>query len=58
MGLKPSAHLGKELAELKSHLLQMNEYVSNCLQSMHFPSRTFHTRNSGFLSLVRVYEFT
>lgn len=25
MGLKPSAHLGKELAELKSHLLQMNE---------------------------------
>uniref|UniRef100_A0ACD5YW18 Uncharacterized protein n=1 Tax=Avena sativa TaxID=4498 RepID=A0ACD5YW18_AVESA len=25
MGLKPSAHLGKELSELKSHLLQMNE---------------------------------
>ncbi|KAL5212471.1 hypothetical protein ABZP36_023318 [Zizania latifolia] len=25
MGLKPSAHLGKELAELKCHLLQMNE---------------------------------
>ncbi|KAL6911327.1 hypothetical protein ACP4OV_000132 [Aristida adscensionis] len=25
MGLKPSSHLGKELAELKCHLLQMNE---------------------------------
>ncbi|CAM0942887.1 unnamed protein product [Alopecurus aequalis] len=25
MGLKPSAHLGKELAQLKSHLLQLNE---------------------------------
>ncbi|KAK1621203.1 hypothetical protein QYE76_026720 [Lolium multiflorum] len=25
MGLKPSAHLGKELSQLKSHLLQMNE---------------------------------
>ncbi|EEC74218.1 hypothetical protein OsI_09385 [Oryza sativa Indica Group] len=25
MGLKPSAHLGKELAELKCHLLQLNE---------------------------------
>lgn len=25
LGLKPSSHLGKELAELKCHLLQMNE---------------------------------
>ncbi|KAL6591376.1 hypothetical protein ACP70R_049879 [Stipagrostis hirtigluma subsp. patula] len=25
MGLKPSSHLGKELAELKCHLLQLNE---------------------------------
>jgi len=30
LGLKPSSHLGKELAELKCHLLPMNEYVSHC----------------------------
>jgi diphthine-ammonia ligase len=35
MGLKPSAHLGKELAELKCHLLQLNEYVPHCLHRSH-----------------------
>lgn len=49
LGLKPSSHLGKELAELKCHLLQMNEYVSHCpaptiCVSVYPPLRRIHVK--------------
>ncbi|XP_039116768.1 diphthine--ammonia ligase-like [Dioscorea cayenensis subsp. rotundata] len=49
MGLVPAKHLGKELAELQSHLLQMKE-ASVCMLSV--ASVLFHSFHSKFHTCV------
>lgn len=41
MGLVPAKHLGKELADLQPHLLQMKEYAINLELSMFLAYRFF-----------------